>query len=224
MNFIIERYTKHRTAENPLWLVVLSDIMTNLMLFFLILYVFSLQPESEAKTMFSEGFDKKHMDTQKARMAEDVLQKFKEQDVAKNLEEELSKSGLKNAAEVQMTEKQIKINIAAPVLFSSGKAGLNLSSTEILGALAKVLARLPNDIVIEGHTDNVPIRSGDYATNWELSADRATAVADFLSDKFSISNSRIICAAYGEYRPVATNDTPEGRALNRRIEIIVSRK
>ncbi|MCX5786284.1 MAG: OmpA family protein [Elusimicrobia bacterium] len=224
MKSFLSRYTGQKTVENPLWLIVLSDIMTNLMLFFLILYVFNIQPESEAKTIFMNGFDKEHAEAQKARKAENVVQKYREQDMAKNLEEELAKAGLKNAAEVQMTEKQIRINIAAPVLFASGKARLNTSSAGILGALAKVLTRLPNDIIIEGHTDNVPIRSGDYSTNWELSSARATAVADFLAAKFAISNTRMICAAYGEYRPVALNDTPKGRALNRRIEIIVSRK
>jgi chemotaxis protein MotB len=94
----------------------------------------------------------------------------------------------------------------------------------VLGSVAEVLNRLPNEILVEGHTDAVPVKSGDYATNWELSSARATAVADMLTDKYAVQNSRIICAAYGQYRPVATNDTPEGRALNRRIEIIVSRK
>jgi len=223
MNFFIKRYSQPATSENPLWLIVLADIMTNLMLFYLILYVFSIQPGGSAKTIFMQGFDKEKAETQKERKAKEIIQKFNEQEAAKNLEEELAKAGLKNAAEVQMTEKQIKINVAAPVLFASGKAELNLDSAGILGALAKVLARLPNDIIIEGHTDNVPIRSGDYATNWELSAARSTAVADFLSGNFAIQNTRIICAAYGEYRPAASNATAEGRARNRRIEIIVSR-
>ncbi|HAF95001.1 MAG: hypothetical protein A2X34_00610 [Elusimicrobia bacterium GWC2_51_8] len=223
MNFFVKRYSSG-TRENPLWLIVLAGLMTNLMLFFMILYVFNTQSESSAKTLFMQSFEKEKSETQKEKNANGIIQKFNEQEAAKNLEEELAKAGLKNAAEVQITEKQIKINVAAPVLFTSGKAGLNPGSAGILGALAKVLTRLPNDIIIEGHTDNVPIRSGDYATNWELSSARSTAVADFLSGNFAIQNNRIICAAYGEYRPVASNATAKGRAQNRRIEIIVSRK
>jgi chemotaxis protein MotB len=224
MKFFIERYSAHRTADNPLWLVVLSDIMTNLMLFFLVLYVFSLQPETQAKEMFMSGFDKDSKVSAREKEADKIVQKFKEEDVARTLSEELAKAGLKDMAEVQMTDKQIKVNIAAPVLFASGKAGLTASSAEVLGAVAKVISKLPNDITVEGHTDNVPVKSGDYATNWELSAARADAVVELLAAKYAIPQERMVSAAYGEYRPVAANDTPEGRAKNRRIEIIVSRK
>lgn len=224
MKFFIERYSKHKTAENPLWLVVLSDIMTNLMLFFLILYVFNIQPESEAKAMFMSGFDKDKKVSAKEKEADKVIQKFKEEDVAKTLAEELYKSGMKDMADVQITDRQIKVNIAAPILFASGKAELTRSSSEILGAVAQVIGRLPNDIIVEGHTDNIPVKSGDYATNWELSAARADAVVSLLAKRYAIPETRLVAAAYGEFRPVAPNTTPEGRTRNRRIEIIVSRK
>jgi len=223
MKFFIERYSK-KAEENPLWLVVLSDIMTNLMLFFLILYVFSIQPETEAKAIFMSGFDKEKAQEMKEKEADKVIQKFNEEDVAKRLAEELLKADMKDMAEVQMTEKQIKVNIAAPVLFASGKAELGKSSSEVLGAVARVISRLPNDIIVEGHTDNVPVKSGDYATNWELSAARADAVVDLLAHKCGLPQERLVAAAYGEHSPVASNDTAAGRARNRRIEIIVSRK
>ncbi len=223
MKFFIERYSK-RAKENPLWLVVLSDIMTNLMLFFLILYVFNIQPESEAKTIFMSGFDKDNPQAVREKAADKVIQKFNEEDVAKRLAEELNKANLKDLADVQITEKQIKVNIAAPVLFASGKAELSRASAEVLGAVARVISRLPNDIIVEGHTDNIPVKSGGYATNWELSAARANAVVDLLARKCGLPQERLVAAAYGEHRPAASNDTPEGRARNRRIEIIVSRK
>ncbi|PIU17675.1 MAG: hypothetical protein COT18_12740 [Elusimicrobia bacterium CG08_land_8_20_14_0_20_59_10] len=223
MKLPISRYSR-RTEENPLYLVVLADIMTNLMLFFLMLYVFTIQGETDVKAAFESGFDKEHAQAQKEKKAMDVIQKYEEADVARKLAEEMRKTGMQDMAEVQMTEKQIKINIAAPVLFASGRAGLSSASAEIMGAVARVLIRLPNDIIVEGHTDNVPIRSGDYSTNWELSAARADAVVELLAARHKIPQERLIAAAYGEYRPVAPNDTAAGRALNRRIEIIVSRK
>lgn len=223
MKFFIERYSK-RAEENPLWLVVLSDIMTNLMLFFLILYVFSIQPETEAKAVFMSGFDKEKAKEVKEKEADKIIQKFNEADVAKRLAEELYKADMKDMADVQITDKQITVNIAAPVLFASGKAELSRTSSEVLGAVAKVIGRLPNDIIVEGHTDNVPIRSGDYATNWELSAARANAVVDLLEKQCKLPPERLVAAAYGEHRPVTSNDTPGGRARNRRIEIVVSRK
>ena len=223
MKFFIERYSK-RAEENPLWLVVLSDIMTNLMLFFLILYVFSIQPETEAKAVFMSGFDKEKAKEVKEKEADKIIQKFNEADVAKRLAEELAKADMKDMAEVQITDKQITVNIAAPVLFASGKAELGKASSEILSAVARVLIRLPNDIIVEGHTDNVPVKSGDYATNWELSAARANAVVHLLAARCEVPQERLVAAAYGEHRPAASNDTAGGRARNRRIEIIVSRK
>jgi chemotaxis protein MotB len=224
MKFFIERYSGHKATENPLWLVVLSDIMTNLMLFFLILYVFNIQPESQAKAMFMSGFDKDKQVSPKEKEADKVVQKFKEEDVARTLVEELYKAGLKDMADVQITDAQIKVNIAAPVLFASGRAELSRTSSEVLGAVAKVIGRLPNDIIVEGHTDNIPVKSGGYSTNWQLSAARADAVVELMAKKYGIPEEHMVSAAYGEYRPVAPNETPEGRAKNRRIEIIVSRK
>jgi len=223
MKFFINRYSSHKIEDNPLWLVVLSDIMTNLMLFFLILYVFTIRPDLAASD-FMEGFDKDTAEQQKRKKAEEIMKKFTEQDLAKKLAEDLMKAGMKDLAEVQITAKQIKINISAPVLFQSGKADLNKTSSEVLGPVAQVLNTLPNDIIIEGHTDSLPIKSGGYETNWELSAARANAVVDLLGKKYSVPQERMIAAAYGEHRPVADNVTAAGRAQNRRIEIIVPRE
>ena len=217
------RYSE-KTEENPIWLVGLSDIMTNLMLFFLILYVFSIQESANAQDAFANGFDKSFIEQEKERKALEVVQKYEEQDLAKKLAEEMARAGLQDLTDVQMTEEQIKINIAAPVLFQSGRAEPGRGSVEILGVVAKVLKHMQNDIIVEGHTDSVPIKSGDYATNWELSAARANAVVDILASRYGIPQEQLIAAAYGEYRPVASNETVQGRALNRRIEIIISRK
>ena len=112
-----------------------------------------------------------------------------------------------------------------PILFSSGRAKLEPNALGVLAAMGKLLHKLEkNDILIEGHTDAAPIKSGDYATNWELSAARADAVVEYLSAGFKIPNERLISAAYGEYRPVAPNSTAQGRARNRRIEILVIRR
>ncbi len=224
MKFFIERYSPHKTADNPLWLVVLSDIMTNLMLFFLILYVFSLSPEKEAQASFLSGFNQK-TEAEKEKKAEDVIQKFREKDAAETLKAELEKAGLKDLADIEITDKIIRINISAPILFSSGRARLEPNALGVLAAMGKLLHKLDrNDILIEGHTDAAPIKSGDYATNWELSAARADAVVEYLATDFKIPNERLISAAYGEYRPVAPNNTAEGRARNRRIEILVIRR
>ena len=223
MKFFINRYSSHKVEDNPLYLVVLADIMTNLMLFFLILYVFTIRPELKAAD-FMNGFDENASKEQREKKAEEIIKKFTEQDLAKKLAEDLLKAGMKDMAEVQITAKQIKINIAAPVLFKSGKAEVGSSAARLLREVAGALNTLPNDIIIEGHTDAIPIRSGDYATNWQLSAARANAVVDLLAKDYGVPQERMIAAAYGEHRPAAPNDTAEGRARNRRIEIIVPRE
>lgn len=225
MKFFIDRYSSHKTEENPLWLIVLSDIMTNLMLFFLILYVFSLRPETEAHTNFLDGFDRHETETAKEKKAEEVLQKFTEKDTAEALRAELQKAGLQDLAEVQITDKLIRVNISAPILFKSGGAALEANTLPVLSVMGRLLQKLKdNDIMIEGHTDSVPVKSGEYRTNWALSAARANAVVGYLASDFGIPQERLISAAYGEYHPVASNDTAEGRAKNRRIEILVTRK
>jgi chemotaxis protein MotB len=225
VKFFIDRYSSHKTEENPLWLIVLSDIMTNLMLFFLILYVFSLRPDSESHTNFLDGFDTNTTEAAKEKKAEAVLQKFTEKDTAEALRAELEKAGLRDMAEVQMTDKLIRVNISAPILFKSGGAALEGNTLPVLNVMGRLLQKLKqNDILVEGHTDSIPVKSGEYRTNWALSAARANSVVDYLASNFGIPQERLVSAAYGEYRPVAPNDTPKGRAKNRRIEILVTRK
>ncbi len=225
MKFFIERYSRHRTEENPLWLIVLSDIMTNLMLFFLILYVFSLRQDSESHSDFLNGFDKQKLEEAKEKKAEAVVRTFTEKDTAEALRAELEKAGLKDMAEVQLTDKLIRVNISAPILFRSGEAELDKETIRVLSVMGRLLQKLKdNDILIEGHTDSVPVKSGSYTTNWALSAARANSVVDYLASNFGIPQERLISAAYGEYRPVADNATREGRAKNRRIEILVTRR
>ena len=112
------------------------------------------------------------------------------------------------------------------ILFDSGMAEVRGEGRKVLGSIGKVLKDITNkDIRIEGHTDNIPIKGelkSKYPTNWELSTARATAVARYLQDEAKVTPERLVAAGYGEYRPVALNDTAENRALNRRIEIVLT--
>ena len=206
-------------------MIVLSDIMTNLMLFFLILYVFNQNPELDSRVDFLNGFDKSKKEEAKEKKAEEVVQKFKEKDAAAALRDELESAGLEDLASIQVTDKIIRVNIAAPILFQSGGADLGRDTVQVLGVMGRLLEKLKdNEIIVEGHTDSVPVKSGEYRTNWALSAARANSVVDHLASEFGIAQEKLVSAAYGEYRPVASNDTREGRAKNRRIEILVVRK
>jgi chemotaxis protein MotB len=128
----------------------------------------------------------------------------------------------------QITISELKgkltVNMVDSILFDSGKAEVKKGGLEILGKVISILKDVKDkSIRIEGHTDNVQISRAlaqRYPTNWELSAARAINVARYLQDE-GIGPGQLSAAAYGEWKPVAENDTPEGRAKNRRIEIVL---
>ena len=113
------------------------------------------------------------------------------------------------------------ISLAETSFFDSGEAGIKADSLEILDAIAASLLPLPYQIRIEGHTDNTPIHTDRFPSNWVLSTARATFVTDHFLTHFSFDPKRLSVAGYGEYRPVADNGTPEGRAENRRVDIVL---
>jgi len=111
------------------------------------------------------------------------------------------------------------------LLFPSGSAVVNPKGKEALAKVASVLNTNPDiNIDIEGHTDNVPIHTKAYPDNWSLSTARATSIAHVLIDEYSVSPVKLIASGRSQYVPVASNDTQEGRAQNRRTEIILEPK
>ena len=110
------------------------------------------------------------------------------------------------------------------LLFPSGSAVVNPKGKEALGTLAQVLnANQDINVLIEGHTDSIPIR-GKYEDNWALSVARSTAIVRILTDSYKVDPTRVTASGRSKYEPVDTNDTPEGRARNRRTEIILAPK
>ena len=114
----------------------------------------------------------------------------------------------------------VHIEVASGVLFPSGSARLTPEAMPVLERLAQVLRTVPNPVRVEGHTDNVPIRTTLYPSNWELSAARAASVVR-LFERLGVDPGRLIAVGYGEHRPVADNATPEGRRRNRRVVVVV---
>lgn len=138
------------------------------------------------------------------------------------LEDRLKKEIEAKQVKLEMGERGLVITFVAEVLFDSGKAKLRGEGKDALDKIAKVLRdeALQNEIGIEGHTDNEPIKYSGWKSNWELSTARATTVLHYLEEK-GIAPKKLSATGYGEYRPVASNDTVEGRQKNRRVEIII---
>ncbi|HEY7068453.1 MAG TPA: flagellar motor protein MotB [Chloroflexota bacterium] len=122
---------------------------------------------------------------------------------------------------VGATTDGVVISLAGNVLFDSGKADLRPEGLKLLDTLVPRLRMMPNDLRIEGHTDDTPINTPLYPSNWELSSARATSVARYFIERGGIGPARLTAAGYGEYRPAAPNTTREGRARNRRVDIVI---
>jgi chemotaxis protein MotB len=120
--------------------------------------------------------------------------------------------------EIQQLREGLQLNMAQDVLFASGSAELNQAGRSVLGKVAQRLKEIPHLVEVRGHTDSVPIRSGRFPSNWELAGARASGVVRYLAEH-QVDPHRLVSVSYGEYVPIATNETPEGRQKNRRIEI-----
>lgn len=131
-------------------------------------------------------------------------------------------AGLGDAVSFRREDRGLVVSIVSDdVLFAAGSAELRGEGTAALDVLALALAELPNRISIEGHTDDVPISSGRFPSNWELSTARSSVVLRYLVDRHGMSPQRVVAGGYAEQRPLESNATPEGRARNRRVDIAV---
>jgi len=151
------------------------------------------------------------------------LQQEKEQagQMAKGLEDEMRSDLESKDVTISKLQGKLTVNILDRVMFDSGEAILKPDGESVLRKIASILAEHPAlKIHVIGHTDNVPIRTR-FASNWELSTARALAAVHFLTEKGGVDPMRVGAVGYGEYRPIADNSTPEGRAKNRRIAITI---
>lgn len=126
---------------------------------------------------------------------------------------------------IEIRNGKVYVSMSDKLLFKSGSANVEAKGREALKMLADVLNKNNDiDILVEGHTDNVPIRTAQFKDNWDLSVARATSIVRILTEEYKISPLRITASGKGEFMPKASNDTAEGRAKNRRTEIILSPK
>lgn len=147
----------------------------------------------------------------------DRLSKITEQ-LAMTLQQQIQS----DEVEIRGNDEWIEVNIKASVLYSSGSASLANEARDILNKVADILKNKPNPVHVEGYTDNVPIETRQFPSNWELSAARAASVVRYF-EQLNINPDRMAAVGYGEHHPVADNDTAEGRSKNRRIALVISK-
>lgn len=139
------------------------------------------------------------------------------------LGEFIEMEGLEASVKVEHEDRGLIVRFADQVFFDLGKADLKPEAIAILKKIAPILKDIPNPIRVEGHTDNWPIKTAQFPSNWELSAHRATSVIRYMVEELGFDPARLSAAGYGEYRPVKPNDTAENRAMNRRVDIVIMR-
>ena len=147
----------------------------------------------------------------------DHLSKITEQ-LALKLQQQIDN----NEVEIRGNDEWIEVNIKASVLYPSGSASLSPDARGVLTKVSDILKGKPNPIHVEGYTDNVPIETRQFPSNWELSAARAASVVRYF-EQLGINPAQLAAVGYGEHHPVADNDTEEGRSRNRRIALVISK-
>lgn len=140
--------------------------------------------------------------------------------LADQIESAMSDLVSRNLVTIRRTDFWIEVEMRTDILFPSGSARLADSASDVIQKLGSVLAPFPNPIRVEGHTDNKPIRTALFYSNWELSAARAASVVRVLSDH-GVGPARLAVVGYGEQRPLKSNDTPQGRDSNRRVVVVI---
>lgn len=142
--------------------------------------------------------------------------------LAVNLQSVLVDGIRDNDIEVKVDKTVVFVNLSDKMLYQSGSSTLTPRANEVLGKIAQIIQSRPGlEVMVEGYTDNVPMRSSCITDNWDLSVKRSTAVVRALQTNYGIDPNRLIAAGRGEYNALASNDTPEGRSTNRRTRIII---
>ncbi len=238
---------EHENVER--WLVSYADFITLLFAFFVVMYAISSVNEGKYRVMsdslisaFREAPSSDKLIQMQTRNAE-VLQgtgmpigqsvqhpqgstaegqKAAERmkTVAKNVLDAMQPLSQDGKVRVTRSPRGVTVEISASLLFNSGDAVLQSQSAQALMAVAKVLSSVDNPIQVEGHSDNIPINSPAYPSNWELSSARAGSVVRLFAE-LGVPTTRMVAIGYSDNQPLDTNATPEGRARNRRVNILI---
>jgi len=211
-------------SGDPIWLTTFADAMSLMLTFFVMLFAATSLEKSKLEPALGSlrgalGMMEK---TRPAMISPPMIVKESEQIVRKIQYSVLSRA-LEKEVKVKIVKGGVRVSLASPILFDLGKTELKLEVLPLLDEIAAIFKEIPNEIIIEGHTDNLPIHTERFPSNWELSAARAISVAKYFIDKGIIS-SRIGVVGYADSRPLFPNDTPEHRRANRRVEIFIREK
>lgn len=225
---IKKRINREEAHNTDRWLLTYADLITLLLGLFVILYAMSkIDSDRYSKIVMALGgvfgSSEKVLSGSKFEIREPILSEV--QIEKKLIQDEINKmlapnmkSGLVSISD---NERGVTVHLMEELLFEIGKAELKSNSLTVMDSLATILRTLPNEIRIEGHTDNVPISTPRFPSNWHLSVERAVTAAYYLITKHKLTPEKISVAGYSEYHPIVPNNTPENRMRNRRVDIVI---
>ncbi len=246
-----DRKSKQKKAEDPgapAWMTTYGDMVTLLLAFFILLFTFSVIDVTKFHKIMNsiqlsflgytgvlektqELSDREDVDTSELEESVqvtpeemEILQKIREaDDVQQQVQEFLRDVGLEDDVELKVVEDRgVVMELPDQIFFEIGRSELKPEARYVLDKLADLFRGLDNNIIIEGHTCDLPIRTPQFPSNWELSVGRSVAVTRYMVEQQGITPHRFIATGYGEFQPLVPNDTPEDRARNRRVTVVVS--
>jgi chemotaxis protein MotB len=213
----------------PPWMNSFADLMCLLLTFFVLLYSFSVLDVKKLESFLTSFQGQGVLHTENLEeigapgetedlnpdkvIDPELLQLYRE------IMAYLEANQLYEDVDLKFVSRGLVLTIKHRLLFDSGKAVLREDSKIILSQMAGLFSQLDHDIAVEGHTDNIPINRALYPTNWELSTARATSVVRFFTEEKKLDAQKFAAVGFGEWQPVAPNDTEENRQLNRRVVI-----
>lgn len=212
----------------PFWMTTYGDMVTLLMVFFILILSFSVIQLEKFKGAMSSmkgalgvlpenistyKQQKPNYENEEAKTRQEIL------DAMINMEELIKKMGLEDLVQMEYTGDGVIVRMGDDLLFDSGEAGIKKQAYPVLNVVINTFLGKFSQIYVEGHTDNVPISSKKFPSNWELSAARALNVVKYLNSVGKIKANQLAAVGHGEHRPLVPNTSAANRAKNRRVEV-----
>ncbi|WP_176720365.1 flagellar motor protein MotB [Desulfuribacillus stibiiarsenatis] len=242
---------KQASGGAPAWMVTFSDLVTLLLCFFILLFAFSTidvvkfkaisdsfrkksiveggvniispDPPLHANTNVPLDEDKHSKDEEQKQDEVAALQEQQLDTLYEAIKQYLEENKLETVISASRDDKGVTLEIRDRVLFDSGRADIKPEGIPFLARVGQLIQNMPNPIEIEGHTDNRPISTAQFPSNWELSAARSTKVVRYFITQHQMAPDRFTALGFAEFKPIASNVTADDRALNRRVVIIVGK-
>ncbi|NLI13192.1 flagellar motor protein MotB [Pelotomaculum propionicicum] len=236
------RHQPGKKGNHERWLLTYSDLITLLMIFFVVMYALSSlnakkfqavalslsramggggqSVMNEPGASFVPGVTGSSL-VKEVEMTLETEENSNLERIRKELQAYIDENGLNGKVTVSIEERGVVLSFQDVALFPLGSAQLTPDAKSLVGSIGQILKKAPHYLRVEGHTDNLPINTSQYPSNWELSVARATSVVQELVNVQKLSPELLSAAGYGEFRPKVPNETAESRQQNRRVDIVV---